>query len=280
MQIGRSVRKPRRSLRAIFDGHEGRLVHKVDHYFPIYERHLGRFRGTSPTILEIGVAQGGSIEMWHTYFGRGTTTVGLDLEQRSEILAGSRRHIVIGDQGDPEVLLDVARRFGPFDMILDDGSHRAEHQLTLIDTLWDHLTDDGVLLVEDLHTDYWPEYGGGHLRPDTFIERIKPLLDDINAFNSREESFVPSRWTETLVGICVYDSVVVLERGRHRPFTTSMAGRPSFDTVNGLPLDQALTDDHRAKMDEMNQPLRRIRRAVRHPHLIAGTIRRLIGRNR
>ncbi|MGB3737589.1 MAG: class I SAM-dependent methyltransferase, partial [Ilumatobacter sp.] len=187
--------KPRRSLRSIFDRHEGRLIHKVDHYFPIYERHLERFRGTKPTILEIGVAQGGSIEMWHEYFGRGTTTVGLDLEARSTELAGHRRHIVIGDQGDPSVLLDVAAKYGPFDMILDDGSHRAEHQLTLIDTLWDHLTDDGVLLVEDLHTDYWPEYGGGHLRADTFIERIKPLLDDINAYNSREDSFQPSHWT-------------------------------------------------------------------------------------
>lgn len=254
-------------------------MHKVDHYFPIYERHLERFRGTSPTILEIGVAQGGSIEMWHAYFGRGTTTVGLDLEQRSATLAGPRRHIVIGDQGDPDVLLGVAERFGPFDMILDDGSHRAEHQLTLIDTLWDHLTDDGVLLVEDLHTDYWPEYGGGHLRPGTFIERIKPLLDDINAHNSRETSFEPSHWTETLVGISVYDSVVVLERGRHEPFTTSMAGRPSFDTVNGLPLDQALSDEQRERMEEMNQPVRRVLRALRHPELIISTVRRSVTRS-
>lgn len=268
--------KPWGSLRSIFDRHEGRLIHKVDHYFPIYERHLERFRGTAPTILEIGVAQGGSIEMWHAYFGRGTATVGLDNEPRSESLAGQRRHIVIGDQGDPEVLLDIARKFGPFDIILDDGSHRSEHQLTLIDTLWDHLTDNGVLLVEDLHTNYWPEYGGGHLRPDTFIERIKPLLDDINAYNSREDSFVPSHWTETLVGISVYDSVVVLERGDHKPFTTSMAGRPTFETVNGLPLDQALTDEHRARMEQMNRPARRLRRALRNPRLIASTIRRNI----
>ena len=271
---------PKRSLREIFDRHEGRLIHKVDHYFPIYERHLERFRGTSPTILEIGVAQGGSVEMWHEYFGRGTTTVGLDIEDRSATLAGRRRHVVIGDQGDPDVLLRVAEEFGPFDMILDDGSHRAEHQLTLLDTLWDHLTNDGVLLVEDLHTDYWPEYGGGHLREGTFIERVKPLLDDINAFNSKDDDFTPSHWTETLTGIGVYDSVVVLERGSHKPFTTSMAGRPTFDTVNGLPLDVALTDEHRSRMDEMNTPARRLRRAVLHPELIMDSVRRRLRRRK
>ncbi len=271
---------PKRSLREIFDRHEGRLIHKVDHYFPIYERHLEHFRGTSPTVLEIGVAQGGSVEMWHEYFGRGTVTVGLDIDPRSATLAGRRRHVVIGDQSDPDVLLRIAEEFGPFDMILDDGSHRAEHQITLIETLWDHLTDDGVLLVEDLHTDYWPEYGGGHLRPDTFIERVKPLLDDINAFNSKESDFTPTHWTETLTGIGVYDSVVVLERGSHKPFTTSMAGRPSFDTVNGLPWSEALTDEHRARMDEMNTPARRIRRAVLHPRLVLDTVRQRLRRSK
>ena len=160
---------PRPTLRELFDRHEGRLIHKVDHYFPVYERHLERFRGTAPNILEIGVAQGGSIEMWHRYFGRGTTTTGLDIEPRSASLAGRRRNIFIGDQSDPAVLRRVAEQHGPFDMILDDGSHRAEHQITLIETLWNHLTPNGVLLVEDLHTDYWPEYGGGHLKPGTFI---------------------------------------------------------------------------------------------------------------
>ncbi len=278
------MRRPRiakPALRDIFDRHEGRLIHKVDHYFPIYERHFERFRGTAPTILEIGVAQGGSVEMWHAYFGRGTTTVGLDIEPRSATLArpGRRSHVVIGDQGDPDVLRRIAAEHGPFDIILDDGSHRAEHQLILLDTLWDELTEDGVLLVEDLHTDYWPNYGGGHLRPGTFIERIKPLLDDINAFNSREDSFQPTRWTSTLTGIHVYDSVVVLERGKHQPFTTSMAGRPSFDTVNGLPVSEAISDEHQARMAEMNTPARRIRRAVLNPGLVVDGVRRRVQRH-
>ncbi|WP_420450900.1 class I SAM-dependent methyltransferase [Ilumatobacter sp.] len=275
------VRRTRPSLRELFDAHEGRLVHKVDHYFPIYERHLGRFVGRRPRVLEIGVAQGGSLELWHRWFGRGTVTIGVDVEERSTAFRGRRRHIEIGDQGDVAFLRRVAEEHGPFDIVLDDGSHRAEHQVLLLETLWDDLAADGVLIVEDLHTDYWPSYGGGHLRPGTFIERVKPLLDDVNAHNSREESFRPTRFTETLVGIHVYDSVVVLERGDHRPYTTSMAGRPVFDTVNDLPIDDAIPADHLARIARMNRPTRRLRRALRHPGLVVRAVeRRAPGRRR
>jgi hypothetical protein len=39
-------------------------LHKWMHYFDIYEHHFARFRGKSPTVLEIGVKGGGSLAMW------------------------------------------------------------------------------------------------------------------------------------------------------------------------------------------------------------------------
>ena len=42
-------------------------VHKWLHYFDIYDRHFKRFIGKNPVILEVGVAEGGSLEMWN-YF--------------------------------------------------------------------------------------------------------------------------------------------------------------------------------------------------------------------
>ncbi|MFN3255128.1 MAG: class I SAM-dependent methyltransferase [Ilumatobacter sp.] len=267
-------------LRELFDRHEGRLVHKVDHYFPIYERHLSRFRGTKPRVLEIGVAQGGSLELWHQYFGRGTETIGLDIEPRSASLAGRRRKIYVGDQGDPQFLERVAVECGPFDVVIDDGSHMPAHQILALEFFWEHLSPNGVLLVEDLCTNYWPtNYGGGYGLPHTFMERIKPMVDDLNAFNSREDHFRASHWTSTVTGMHVYDSVVVFERGEHRPLTTSMAGRPSFDTVNGQPVDQAIPADHQARIAAMSTPAAKAKRAVRHPSAALRTLRRQVARH-
>jgi hypothetical protein len=40
-------------------------------------------------------------------------------------------------------------------------------------------------MVEDAHTCYWDDYGGGLQRPETFIEYTKSRIDDINAVHSR-----------------------------------------------------------------------------------------------
>ena len=73
-------------------------------YFDVYERHVGKFVGKAPRILEIGVLGGGSIEMWLKYFGEGTTVVGVDINEEclSYEFDGNAK-VVMGDQGDPEI---------------------------------------------------------------------------------------------------------------------------------------------------------------------------------
>lgn len=252
------------SLREIFDRNEGRLIHKCDHYFPIYERHFSRFRGGAPRILEIGVFHGGSLDMWRTYFGPGTHIVGVDIEERCRQLGRDDVTIRIGDQGDPAFMASLVDD-GPFDIVIDDGSHLPRHQILALDTLWPAVRTGGILLVEDLCTNYWPEYGCAPRQPGTFIERVKPLIDDINAYNTRTEGFEPTDWTRTIGGMHVYDSVVVFDKAETAPLRTRMSGRPVFDEIFGRPALDVLTPEHRAKVESMNRPAARVKRAVRHP---------------
>ena len=46
--------------------HQGHIVTKWSHYFPIYEGHLTSWRNKS---VEIGVLKGGSLQMWQRFFG-------------------------------------------------------------------------------------------------------------------------------------------------------------------------------------------------------------------
>ena len=41
------------------------MIHKWHHYFKMYDLHFNRFIDKNPTILEIGVSEGGSLEMWN-----------------------------------------------------------------------------------------------------------------------------------------------------------------------------------------------------------------------
>jgi hypothetical protein len=82
-------------------------------------------------------------------------------------------------------------------------------------------------MVEDMHTAYWDEYGGGVGRPDSFIERSKGFIDRLNADHARG-AVPPDAFTATTRSMCFYDSFVVFEKGgttaKHAPKT----GTPLF----------------------------------------------------
>lgn len=86
-------------LERYFRDNTGRQIHKWHHYFEIYDRHLARFRGTDVHVLEFGVAQGGSMQMWKAYFGPRCRIYGVDKnpackaveEERVEVSSATRR---------------------------------------------------------------------------------------------------------------------------------------------------------------------------------------------
>jgi hypothetical protein len=228
-------------------------------------------------MLEIGVSHGGSLQMWRRYFGRGSTIVGIDINPRVAELAGPGIEIHIGDQSDPAFLARLGEQYGPFDIVLDDGSHQPIHQIASVEHLWPYVADGGVYIVEDLHTNYWEEYGGGLRRTDTFMAWTQARVDDMHAWHSHEDGFEVNEWTRTLAGVHEFDSVVILDKRRHdRPFSR-MSGRPAFDDVYGTPVG-ALADDHyRAQLASLSRPAARARRALRDP---IGTARRVAKRLR
>jgi SAM-dependent methyltransferase len=212
-----------------FFGHTGRLVHKWHHYFEIYHRHFARYRGRSPVVLEVGLFHGGSLEMWREYFGPGVRLFGIDVDPRCRAFADADATILIGDQADRAFLAEVRRQVPRIDVLIDDGGHRMHQQLATFAELYPHVADDGVYLCEDLHTSYWGSHGGGYRRPGTFVEFSKGLVDQLNAWHSREPGeFRPDEFTRTTWSMHYYDSVLVIEKRPMRPPQDSKQGTPSF----------------------------------------------------
>ncbi len=203
---------------------DGRVIHKWKHYFPIYERHFARFVNQSVTLLEIGCGDGGSLQLWKRYFGPHAQIVGIDIEPRCAEFEDDQIAVRIGSQDDPAFLDRVATEFGPFDIVIDDGSHVQAHVAASFAHLYAGLSKSGVYFVEDLHTAYWPDFGGGLRKPDTFIEIAKGLIDELNADHARDDDAV-TQFTRTTHSVCFYDSVVVFERGLYTKKWAPRIGR-------------------------------------------------------
>jgi hypothetical protein len=166
--------------------------------------------------LEIGCGRGGSAQMWKRYLGPHALIVGLDINPECKKFEEDQIQIRIGSQSDTGFLSGVIEEFGIPDIVLDDGSHRMDDVVETFRFLYQRTAVDGVYMVEDLHTAYWDEFGGGLRREGTFIELCKGLVDELNADWSREK-LPPSEFTRTTLSMHFYDSIVAFERGRHLP---------------------------------------------------------------
>jgi len=207
------------------------------YYIPIYERHFGKFQNQSVTVFEIGVAKGGSLQMWKRYFGPFATIIGIDINQNCKRYEGEQISICIGDQSDTAFLQSVIDTHGVPDIVIDDGSHQMDHVNATFDFLYNKLSKNGVYLVEDMHCSYWPKYGGGLNKEGTFIERCKCRIDHLNArYNNLDRDFSKSTFS-----ISFYDSVVVFEKWQF-PVNSSLAMYNATTNVKELMPQQKLSE--------------------------------------
>jgi cephalosporin hydroxylase len=200
------------SLYSLFLDNRGRNINKNAHYFHVYEKHFSKHVNAASTFLEIGTGHGGSAQMWKRYFGPLARIVSIDISAKCKRYEDEQVAIRIGDQTDTQFLQSVLDEFGAFDMVLDDGSHMMKDVRATFDFLYGKIAPNGVYMIEDLHTAYWPEFGGGFRAPDSFIEFSKDRVDDLNAPHSRG-SVPPSDFMRQTTSIHFYDSIIVYERG-------------------------------------------------------------------
>ena len=190
-------------------------------YTTHYEREFAPHRDQPVRLLEIGIGGyrgqlgGGSLKMWKKYFHRGTI-YGLDLFDKSA-LNQQRLTALTADQGDPAALTAIAERYGPFDIVIDDGSHENPHVLISFAALFPHLRGGGLYVIEDMHTAYIPRFGGSAgpvAGPDTSIGLLKRLLDDMHhQEQSPPPGARPTLTQEQVASVRVYRNIAFVEKG-------------------------------------------------------------------
>lgn len=210
-----------------------RSIHKWTHYLDIYNKHFGKFVDKDIKFLEIGVWKGGSLDMWAYCFGENSQILGIDIEPECKNLEKNNIKIEIGDQSDIDFLEKIAAKYGKFDVILDDGSHKNNHQIQTLNFAFEHLlSDNGIYLVEDCHTSYFKFYDdGGYKNPKSFIEHTKNIIDQLNSRNSIEIDH--TYFTKNLESIVYYDSIIVLNKEANKPNLHEITiENPSIRTID------------------------------------------------
>jgi hypothetical protein len=161
-------------------------AHKWTHYFRIYEAIFAPYRDRALRILEIGIYQGASLRLWRSYFQNPKTIiVGIDIDQSCIRFdsPGENVHVCIGNQADPDFLDEVTRKYGPFDIIIDDGSHHSSHLIQSFNHLFiGALKNDGIYFAEDLHANYWSPWRDTQ---QSFLDVCKELMELMHAHYTR-----------------------------------------------------------------------------------------------
>ena len=145
----------------------------------VYERLLGSRRDEELSLLEIGVFEGASLGMWREYLPS-ARIFAIDFRDAYVEHAPAETTVLVGNQTDVEFLDRVLEMTGALDVVIDDGGHRPEQQLTTLFHLWSHLRPGGVYAIEDVHTSYLGRWSPGYRAPGTTIELLKEIVDDVN----------------------------------------------------------------------------------------------------
>jgi len=127
-------------------------------YLETYDKLFNDYKHTKINLLEIGVLDGGSLELWNKYFTPNSNIYGLEVYvQRipEHQLSLSNVHILYKDVN---FINDNFLQPIQFDIIIDDGTHYLKDQVNTFEKLKNRLTPGGVYVIEDLQPDAYQHF--------------------------------------------------------------------------------------------------------------------------
>ena len=171
----------RPSLQQLYREHTGKVAHKWRLYLDVYDEALAPWRGEAINFVEVGVQNGGSLEVWSRYFAAARALVGCDIDPRCGGLRfdDPRVSVVVGDVNAAATVSEIAARADPIDVFIDDGSHVSTDIVASFWNYFPRVRAGGIYVAEDLHCAYLPKFQGGLARLNA-MTFFKLLADGIH----------------------------------------------------------------------------------------------------
>jgi hypothetical protein len=153
-------------------------------YERFYDFFLLPYKNKNITLFEIGIDAGRSLKMWLKMFPK-AKIYGMDIDHEYEHPKGK---VFKGDQNSKSDLNKIIKTISKANIIIDDGSHKPEHQLFTFNYLFNNLlSDGGIYIIEDIETNYWTKgklYGydikAGYNKENNIVNIFKNITDIVN----------------------------------------------------------------------------------------------------
>jgi len=159
-------------------------------YLRKYQSLFGHLRDAPFNLIEIGVMGGTSLKMWRSFFRR-ATIVGVDINPNCARHADERIAVEIGSQDDPAFLARICAAYPPT-IVIDDGSHLANHVIYTFERMYPSLLPGGFYVVEDLSF-HGPERAA-KWRGFGTVSPLDYFGDIIRGRMAREAPAEPANW--------------------------------------------------------------------------------------
>jgi glycosyltransferase involved in cell wall biosynthesis len=176
------VKRQNKTLKKLFAEHSGKVTDKWSIYISEYDRLFQPYRNRSVNLLEIGIQNGGSLEIWAKYFPKAKIILGCDINPDCAQLEfdDPRIALVVADANTDETQQELLQLSSEFDLVIDDGSHHSGDIVRSFARYFPYLNDGGLYIAEDLHCSYWQDFEGGLFQPYSSMAFFKQLADTIN----------------------------------------------------------------------------------------------------
>lgn len=212
------------------EGTDKGTAHGAKHgYTMYYERHLKHARNRPVRLLEVGIYHGASHRMWRRYFPNGEI-FGIDDGNTPIPDMHGVRTWTGKQEAEGFIKRFIAESGGCFDVVIDDGGHKAAETVTTFRLLFPAVKPGGMYVIEDLHCSYHPEWGGGYMRAGTPVEMIKRKIDglhhrlhggksgggnpvDLHGLRFSVGEYVPSYDDLHIAGVHAYERIAFIEKG-------------------------------------------------------------------
>ncbi len=160
---------------------------KNKHYLKIYSEVFKRIEKRPITIVEVGILNGGSLEMWARYFGKHAHVIGIDsrvpeaaiefFEEKRNSLDFARVTMVEGDAGDESFWREFYLNNTGIDILIDDGGHSNKQQIVTLRAAIDNLAPFGLYICEDVAASFMVDFGNPSKW--SYINYVHSLSDEI-----------------------------------------------------------------------------------------------------
>lgn len=183
-----SIKNSLNKIKEIYQSHEGNISQKFESYLLAYEKNFLKYKELPINILEVGVQNGGSLEIWSKYFKDAKKILGIDINQECKNIKfdDERIKVIIGSAISNTGFSQIISEANSFDIIIDDGSHFANDIISTFYNYFPLLNPGGTYVIEDMHASYWENYGGGLHNQKSAHNFFKNLTDALNADHLRD----------------------------------------------------------------------------------------------